>query len=59
MSLILVGIVALTALTGCSRIKLDSELNGAGTGNTCAAEGKDVYTEEVKIAFLPNVIGDS
>ena len=42
---------------GCGSVKTDNEVSASESGEKAA--GKDVYSEEVKIAFLPNVIGDS
>ncbi|OYO84472.1 sugar ABC transporter substrate-binding protein [Lachnotalea glycerini] len=58
LALFMVGIMSATLYAGCSSIKTDSQANESES-TTEAATGKDVYTEEIKIAFLPNVIGDS
>lgn len=42
---------------GCGSVKTDNEVSASESDEKAA--GKDVYSEEVKIAFLPNVIGDS
>ena len=57
---ILAAILVLSVLAGCD-IKTDSELAmERGGGNALSLrEGKDVYSDSVRIAFLPNVIGDS
>lgn len=55
----LICVLLLTTMAGCS-LKTDSELLAEkGGGAAFAAEGKDIYNEEIRIAFLPNVIGDS
>lgn len=57
-SLFLAGAMAILTLGGCSSIKTDNQAGG-GSKAAEAAVGKDVYTDNIKIAFLPNVIGDS
>ena len=62
-ALAMVGLVAATAMVGCGKVQTDSqksaETSAEGTTTASAATGKDAYSEDVKIAFLPNVIGDS
>ncbi len=50
-----------TALTGCSSVKTDDEVSKktSSTSQEVKAEVKNPYKDEVKIAFVPNVIGDS
>ncbi len=50
-----------TALTGCSSVKTDDEVSEktSSTSQEVKAEVKNPYKDEVKIAFVPNVIGDS
>lgn len=61
-------LVLMMAFTGCSSIKTDDQVSSeaAATTETAASTGtaaktnvKDPYSDEIKIAFLPNVIGDS
>lgn len=56
-SLFLVGAMVVAAAAGCGSVKTDNEVSSSDS--TEKAAGKDVYSEDVKIAFLPNVIGDS
>ena len=56
-SLFLVGAMVAATAVGCGSVKTDNEAGGSDSGEKAA--GKDAYTEDVKIAFLPNVIGDS
>lgn len=61
-SLFLAGAMAVTMLGGCGNVKTDSEAaagDSAGETTTETASGKDAYADDIKIAFLPNVIGDS
>ncbi len=60
-SLFLVGAMAATMLMGCGGVKTDSEAAAGDSGEETAeaAEGKNAYSDEIKIGFLPNVIGDS
>lgn len=59
---LLAGVMTLGMLAGCG-VQTDSEAasGGSSSDNEAAvvAEGKDAYTDDIKIAFLPNVIGDS
>lgn len=57
-SLLLVGVMA-ASLAGCGSVKTDNQASSSGSASGEAASGKDAYTEDIKIAFLPNVIGDS
>ena len=57
LSLFLVGAMVAATAVGCGSVKTDNEAGGSDSGEKAA--GKDAYTEDVKIAFLPNVIGDS
>ena len=60
LTMVMAGIMTMSLLAGCG-VKTDSE-KGKSADNeakTQVAEGKDVYAEDVKVAFLPNVIGDS
>ena len=66
MSLLMVGAMAVGMLAGCGGDKTDSEAaseaaggNGKAETATEAATGKNAYSDEIKIGFLPNVIGDS
>ena len=56
-SLFLVGAMVVATAAGCGSVKTDNEVSSSDS--TEKAAGKDVYSEDVKIAFLPNVIGDS
>ena len=56
LSVLLVGIMMAATLVGCGGVKTDSD---SSSSKTEAAEGKDAYSDDIKIAFLPNVIGDS
>lgn len=62
-ALAMVGLVAATAMVGCGKVQTDNqksaETSAEGATTASAATGKDAYSEDVKIAFLPNVIGDS
>ena len=65
-SLLMVGAMAVGMLAGCGGVKTDSEAaseaaggNGKADTATEAATGKNAYSDEIKIGFLPNVIGDS
>lgn len=60
-SLFLVGAMAATMIAGCGSVQTDNEASSSSDAadSTEAAVGKDAYTEDIKIAFLPNVIGDS
>lgn len=60
MAILLAGVMTMALLTGCGGVQTDSEAatGDAGEG-AVVAEGKDAYDGEIKIAFLPNVIGDS
>lgn len=62
LTMLLAGIMALVLLAGCGGVQTDSEkaAEGSSSGQEgAAAAGKDAYTEDIRIAFLPNVIGDS
>lgn len=56
-SLFLVGAMVAATAAGCGSVKTDNEAGDSGSGEK--ASGKDVYSEDIKIAFLPNQIGDS
>ena len=57
---LLTAVMVLGSLVGCGGVKTDGEVSGTGeTNETTAGAKKNAYTDEVKIAFLPNVIGDS
>lgn len=49
------------ALTGCGGVKVDGDQKSpaASSGTTTTAAVKNPYADPVKIAFVPNVIGDS
>lgn len=54
--------MSVTMLYGCGAVKTDQqavESSNAGGAESKASAAKDIYEDEVKIAFLPNVIGDS
>ncbi|MDD3368190.1 MAG: sugar ABC transporter substrate-binding protein [Lachnospiraceae bacterium] len=63
LALAMMGIMAVTMMTGCGAVQTDSQVAASASDSTAeaveAAAGKDFYTEDIKIAFLPNVIGDS
>ncbi len=66
MAFLMVGAMAMGMLAGCGGVKTDSEAasdaaggDGKAAEETAAATGKDAYSDEIKIGFLPNVIGDS
>lgn len=56
-SLLLVAVMA-ASMVGCGSVKTDNQAS-SDSGSGEVATGKDAYTEDIKIAFLPNVIGDS
>lgn len=62
-SLALCGITTIAMLAGCGSVQTDNEVAAAESGTTEAATtasaSKDIYADDIKIAFLPNVIGDS
>ena len=61
-SLFLAGAMVASILAGCGNVKTDSEAAAGDDGEaatTEAASGKDAYADDIKIGFLPNVIGDS
>ena len=57
------------ALSGCGNVQIDGADSKNTTSSTSSSEGtqeaavksnvKDPYADDVKIAFVPNVIGDS
>lgn len=57
-SLFLVGAMVAATAVGCGSVKTDNEAGGSSDKAEKAA-GKDAYADDIKIAFLPNVIGDS
>lgn len=57
LSLFLATAMVAAMAVGCGSVKTDNEINASESGEK--AVGKDGYSEEIKIAFLPNVIGDS
>jgi ABC-type sugar transport system substrate-binding protein len=57
LSVLLVGVMSLSLLVGCESVKTDSVVSSDSSKD--AAKGKAAYSEDIKIAFLPNVIGDS
>ncbi len=59
LSLAMAGLLTVTMMAGCGKVQTDSQKNTSSDGTTTAATGKDAYTDDIKIAFLPNVIGDS
>lgn len=67
LAVFLAVMMAGAAMTGCGSVKTDSQVEAdkssgdSGTSTAAASfrPAKDPYTDEIKIAFLPNVIGDS
>jgi ABC-type sugar transport system substrate-binding protein len=67
LSVLLIALVAVSLLISCGKVKTDSGVTVASTpaATTTAVaapvklETKNVYTNNIRIAFLPNVIGDS
>lgn len=63
LSLLCVAALAVSVLAGCGGVKTDNEpAANAGGGEGGAAvmtAKKDAYADDIKVAFLPNVIGDS
>jgi ABC-type sugar transport system substrate-binding protein len=66
MAMLLAGAMAIGVFSGCSAVKTDdqagqkqSTTSGTKTTATATSSHKDPYSGNVKIAFLPNVIGDS
>lgn len=59
LALAMVGIMTVMSLVGCGGIKTDSQASSSSASKSEAVSGKDVYADDIKIAFLPNVIGDS
>ena len=55
-------LTATMMLGGCGSVKTDNEAAAASAGTETAEKtsaSKDIYSDDVKIAFLPKVIGDS
>lgn len=53
---IILALMMVFGLCACGNVAVDGE----NAGNTTAAKtAKDPYSEEIKIAYVPNVIGDS
>lgn len=67
LALFLAGVMAVGAFTGCNAVKTDDQAaqkpaaaaSGTSTAAATAKTQKNAYADQVKIAFLPNVIGDS
>ncbi len=60
----LVSLLLVLAMTlvGCGSVKTDDQVSGEDSGNSqtvTKAETKNPYSDEIKIGFVPNVIGDS
>lgn len=65
LAILMTAIVGVSVLAGCGGgVKTDSEAAAESSesseeGGVAVGEGKDIYSDEIRIAFLPNVIGDS
>ncbi|CAB1252645.1 Sugar ABC transporter substrate-binding protein [Ruminococcaceae bacterium BL-6] len=61
LAIVLAGVMTLGFFSGCSAVKTDDQAQNTSSGGskTAAVSGKDPYSGSVKVAFLPNVIGDS
>ena len=57
------AILTVSMLAGCGSVQTDSQAAASSDGDaaaaTVASASKDIYADDIKIAFLPNVIGDS
>ena len=62
LAIVLAGVMTLSLFGGCSAVKTDNQTqspSNSSASKTKTASQKDPYSANVKIAFLPNVIGDS
>lgn len=58
LGVLLAAALTVSMLVGCGSVKTDGESSSSGETAT-KTEVKDPYADDIKIAFLPNVIGDS
>ena len=64
---LLLAMLMLLSVTACSNVQVDGQTTNTNTdtateddaAETTTAPAKDPYSDEIKIAFVPNVIGDS